>query len=45
MKNAKDAETRPVTMVLFTGTWLCLLKSEKNGGSSPSLAMAIKILG
>jgi hypothetical protein len=45
MKNAKAAATRPVTMVLLTGTWLCLFISEKNGGSNPSLAIAIKILG
>jgi hypothetical protein len=45
MKNAKAAATTPVTNVLFTGTWLCLFMSEKNGGRSPSLAMAIKILG
>jgi len=45
MKNAKAAGTRPVTMVLLTGTWLCLFMSEKNGGNSPSLAIAIKSLG
>jgi hypothetical protein len=31
--------------VLLTGTWLFLLISEKNDGSNPSLAIAIKIRG
>ena len=43
--NANAAATRPVAIVLLTGTWLCLFMSEKNDGSSPSLAIAIKIRG
>lgn len=35
----------PVAMVPLTGTWVCLLMSEKNDGSNPSLAIAISIRG
>lgn len=45
IKNASTAEPKPVTNVLLTGTWLFLLISEKNDGSNPSLAIAIKIRG
>jgi hypothetical protein len=31
--------------VLLTGTWVLLFTSEKNDGSNPSLAIAIKIRG
>lgn len=45
IENAKTAAARPVIIVLLTGTRVCLFMSQKNGGSSPSLAIAIKIRG
>lgn len=45
MKKAKIVASSPVTIVLFIGTWVLLLISEKNDGSSPSLAIAINIRG
>lgn len=45
MKKARSAAQVPVMIVPFTGTWVFLLTSEKKGGSSPSLDIAIRILG
>lgn len=42
---ARAAAQMPVTIVLLTGTCVCLLTSEKKDGNSPSRAMAISILG
>jgi hypothetical protein len=45
IKNDNTAAPKPVTNVLLTGTWVLLFTSEKNDGSNPSLAIAIKIRG
>lgn len=45
IKKAREAAQMPVTIVLLTGTCVFSLTSEKKDGNSPSLAMAINILG
>ena len=45
MTKAKIVARNPVTIVLLIGTCVLLLISEKNDGSSPSLAIAINIRG
>lgn len=45
MKKAKIAAKAPVTIVLFTGTSVRGLMSEKNEGSKPSLAIAMRTRG
>ena len=40
-----NAATMPVRTVPLTGTEVLGWTDEKNGGSNPSRAMAIKILG
>jgi hypothetical protein len=45
MKRARIAAHIPDNIVLKVGTWVVGSTAEKSGGSNPSLAIAITILG